>query len=86
MKVGQEVYNNESTGENISCTSSISWFTLRKPVRARGPVPMNALSKFNAPEQFVYDMLSNSPKRWNWLNEAEQLHANWYITQHGGVR
>ncbi|SHN80669.1 WXG100 family type VII secretion target [Paenibacillus sp. ov031] len=54
--------------------------------RTSGPVPMNDLSKFNAPEQFVYDMLSNSPKKWNSLNEAEQLHANWYITQYGGVR
>jgi len=34
----------------------------------------------------MYDMLSNNPKRWNSLNEAEQLHANWYITQYGGIR
>ncbi|MGI8350477.1 zincin-like metallopeptidase toxin domain-containing protein [Niallia circulans] len=54
--------------------------------RTSGPVPMNDLTKFNAPEQFVYDMLSNNPKRWNSLNEAEQLHANWYITQYGGIR
>ncbi|MFD2088467.1 zincin-like metallopeptidase toxin domain-containing protein [Brevibacillus brevis] len=54
--------------------------------RTYGPVPMNDLTQFNAPEQFVYDMLSNSPKRWNSLNEAEQLHANWYIMQYGGLR
>jgi hypothetical protein len=60
--------------------------TYSKLPRTSGPVPMNDLTKFNSPEQFVYDMLSNSPKRWNSLNHAEQLHANWYITQFGGVR
>lgn len=54
--------------------------------RTSGPIPRNDYKKFNAPEQFVYDMLSNNPKRWNTLNEAEQLHANWYITQYGGIR
>lgn len=47
---------------------------------------MNDLTQFNAPEQFVYDMLSNSPKKWNVLNEAEQLHANWYIMDFGDIR
>ena len=41
---------------------------------------------FNAPEQFVYDMLSNSPKRWGMLSYEEQMHANWYIATHGGIR
>ncbi|MEK4245261.1 zincin-like metallopeptidase toxin domain-containing protein [Psychrobacillus sp. FSL K6-2684] len=54
--------------------------------RTSGSVPITDLTRFNAPEQFVYDMLSNNPKRWNYLNEAEQLHANWYITQYGGIR
>lgn len=46
---------------------------------------MNDLTKFNAPEQFVYDMLSN-PKRWEKLNKEEQKHANWYIDNFGGIR
>ncbi|WP_414852253.1 zincin-like metallopeptidase toxin domain-containing protein [Brevibacillus sp. IT-7CA2] len=53
--------------------------------RTQGQVPMEDLSKFNAPEQFVFDMLSH-PKRWNMLNEAEQRHANWYIDNFGGIR
>uniref|UniRef100_UPI001F451BD3 RHS repeat-associated core domain-containing protein n=1 Tax=Paenibacillus wulumuqiensis TaxID=1567107 RepID=UPI001F451BD3 len=53
--------------------------------RTRGIIPMNDLSQFNAPEQFVYDMLSNS-KRWNKINEEEQKHANWYIDNFGGIR
>ncbi|MFG0236017.1 zincin-like metallopeptidase toxin domain-containing protein [Brevibacillus porteri] len=32
-----------------------------------GPVSMDDLTQFNAPEQYVYDMLSNSSKRWNAL-------------------
>ena len=41
---------------------------------------------FNAPEQFVYDMLSNSSRRWGMLSYEEQMHANWYITTYGGIR
>lgn len=44
------------------------------------------LGMFNAPEQFVYDMLSNSSKRWKMLSYEEQMHANWYITIYGGMR
>lgn len=44
------------------------------------------LNVFNAPEQFVYDMLSNSPRRWGLLSFEEQMHANWYITNYGGIR
>ena len=43
------------------------------------------MKMFNAPEQFVYDMLNN-PKRWNRLSLEEQMHANWYITYYGGIR
>ncbi|AKG33930.1 hypothetical protein VK70_04490 [Paenibacillus durus ATCC 35681] len=53
--------------------------------RTQGQIPMDDLTRFNAPEQFVFDMLSNS-KRWNKLNEAEQRHANWYIDNFGGIR
>lgn len=41
---------------------------------------------FNAPEQFVFDMLENSPKRWNALNFDEQQHAIRYIESVGGFR
>lgn len=41
---------------------------------------------FNAPEQFVYDMLSNNPRRWGMLSLEEQMHANWYISNFGGIR
>ncbi|MGF7046921.1 hypothetical protein J2T13_001423 [Paenibacillus sp. DS2015] len=51
-----------------------------------GRVPMNDLTQFNAPEQFVYDMLANGPNKWNALNEAEQLHASWYIMEFGGYQ
>jgi hypothetical protein len=42
--------------------------------------------EFNAPEQFVFDMLENSPKRWNALNFEERQHAIWYIYSKGGFR
>jgi len=41
---------------------------------------------FNAPEQFVFDLLENSPKRWNGLNLQEQQHAIRYIERIGGFR
>ena len=41
---------------------------------------------FNAPEQFVFDMLENSPKRWDALNFDEQQHAIKYIERIGGFR
>ncbi|EPY05634.1 Rhs core protein with extension [Paenibacillus alvei TS-15] len=54
--------------------------------RTQGKVPKNDLSQFNAPEQFVFDMLSNSEKRWNLLNERERQHAIDYIMEYGGIR
>ncbi|EAC7253710.1 hypothetical protein AF087_04125, partial [Listeria monocytogenes] len=42
--------------------------------------------QFNAPEQFVYDMLSNNTRRWKSFTEAERMHANWYINNFGGIR
>ncbi|WP_285889144.1 pre-toxin TG domain-containing protein [Paenibacillus glycanilyticus] len=54
--------------------------------RTKGEVPMNDLSKFNAPEQFVFDMLSNSERRWNLLNAEEKQHAIDYIMEYGGIR
>ena len=42
--------------------------------------------KFNAPEQFVFDKLENSPKRWNSLTFEEQQHAISYIESVGGMR
>ena len=44
------------------------------------------LGVLNAPEQFVHDMLSNNLRRWRLLSLEEQMHANWYITYHGGIR
>jgi len=41
---------------------------------------------FNAPEQFVFDLLENSEKRWNSLNFDEQQHATEYIERIGGFR
>ena len=41
---------------------------------------------FNAPEQFVFDMLENSPKRWNSLSYEQQRHAVDYIEWIGGIR
>jgi hypothetical protein len=41
---------------------------------------------FNAPEQFVFDSLENSPKRWNALTFEEQQHAITYIENVGGMR
>ncbi|MGK5510481.1 zincin-like metallopeptidase toxin domain-containing protein [Brevibacillus formosus] len=54
--------------------------------RTQGRVPYNDLTQFNAPEQFVFDMLSNSSKRWNMLNEREKQHAIDYILDYGGIR
>lgn len=54
--------------------------------RTKGKVPMKDLSQFNAPEQFVFDMLSNSEKRWNMLNKRERQHAIDYIMEYGGIR
>jgi len=41
---------------------------------------------FNASEQFVFDLLENSPKRWNGLNFQQQQHAIDYIERIGGFR
>ena len=41
---------------------------------------------YNAPEQFVFDMLENSAKRWSALTFAEQQHAIGYIERVGGMR
>jgi len=43
-------------------------------------------AKYNAAEQFVFDMLENSPKRWNALTYEEQQHAIDYIENNGGFR
>ncbi len=40
----------------------------------------------NVPEQFVFDMLENSPKRWSALTYEEQQHAIAYIERVGGFR
>jgi YD repeat-containing protein len=37
-------------------------------------------------EQFVFDMLENSPKRWQSLSFDQQQHAIWYIDDVGGIR
>ena len=37
-------------------------------------------------EQFVFDMLENSPRRWNNLNFDQQQHAIDYIYRVGGFR
>lgn len=37
-------------------------------------------------EQFVFDLLENSPKRWNALNFEQQQHAIRYIDSIGGFR
>jgi len=42
--------------------------------------------EYNAPEQFVFDALENSPKRWNALTFEEQQHAIGYIQRVGGMR
>ena len=41
---------------------------------------------YNAPEQFVFDLLENSPRRWNALNLQERQHAIDYIERIGGFR
>jgi hypothetical protein len=38
------------------------------------------------PEQFVFDLLENSKKRWNRLNTTERAHAIDYIYGRGGLR
>jgi len=43
-------------------------------------------SDYNTPEQFVFDMLENSPKRWNALTYEEQQHAIDYIERIEGFR
>jgi hypothetical protein len=40
----------------------------------------------NVPEQFVFDMLENSKRRWGNLNDAERRHAIDYIERIGGFR
>jgi hypothetical protein len=39
-----------------------------------------------AKEQFVFDLLENSAKRWRSLSFEEQQHAIWYIRWVGGFR
>ena len=43
-------------------------------------------TRFNAPEQHVFDLLENSSKRWNSFNFNEQQHAIDYIEHIGGFR
>ncbi len=40
----------------------------------------------NVPEQFVFDMLENSKRRWGNLNDVERRHAIDYIERIGGFR
>lgn len=42
--------------------------------------------RFNAPEQFVFDLLESSPKRWSAMSFEQQQHAIDYIEQNGGFR
>ncbi|MCX6901908.1 MAG: hypothetical protein NTW03_00190, partial [Verrucomicrobia bacterium] len=37
-------------------------------------------------EQFVFDLLNNSPRRWDALNFDQQQHAIQYILEKGGMR
>ncbi len=37
-------------------------------------------------EEFVYDILSNNPRRQAMLSYEEQIHDNWYIMSCGGIR
>lgn len=42
---------------------------------------------FNAPEQYVFDMLENNKRRWaEQLTEEERIHASEYIYRAGGLR
>jgi hypothetical protein len=50
-----------------------------------GPDAYNALSRIQK-EQFVFDLLDNSKKRWYGFSEAERLSAINYILRVGGVR
>lgn len=50
-----------------------------------GPEAYGNLSRVQK-EQFVFDLLNNSPKRWNGLNFDQQQHAIDYIQRVGGIR
>ncbi len=50
-----------------------------------GPDAYNALSRIEK-EQFVFDLLENSKKRWYGFSEAERLSAIDYILRIGGIR
>jgi hypothetical protein len=53
--------------------------------KSLGPEAYSAQTRA-AKEQFVFDALENSPKRWNNLTYEQQSHANWYIDFVGGIR
>ncbi len=40
----------------------------------------------NVPEQFVFDLLENSPRKWNTLTPQQRQHAVDYIEWIGGFR
>jgi hypothetical protein len=50
-----------------------------------GPESYGNLSRVQK-EQFVFDLLNNSPKRWNALSFKQQQHAIDYIQRVGGIR
>lgn len=53
--------------------------------QALGAEEYNGLSRV-AKEQFVFDTLENSTKRWTSLTFEQQQHAIWYIDFVGGIR
>ena len=57
--------------------------------RKIGPEAYRALPRNldeNTPEQFVFDLIENSPKRWQSLTFEEQQHMIEYIERIGGFR
>jgi hypothetical protein len=56
-----------------------------RQVQQVGPDVYSHLNRLQK-EQYVYDLINNSPKRWNALTFEQQQQAIWYIEKLGGIR
>ncbi len=75
-----------SNPTNYEVWHEVSYFRQYQQIGKEAYLNLPRTKDFNAPEQFVFDMLENSPKRWNALNFDEQQHAIRYIENVGGFR
>jgi len=75
-----------SNPTNYEVWHEVSHFRQYQKIGKEAYLNLPRTKNFNAPEQFVFDMLENSQKRWNALNFEEQQHAIRYIESIGGFR